>query len=352
MKSSRGIVWGGLLVILGIYWLLRNMNLINIQWDAIAPYWPVLLILAGAILLVSRRESGIPGGVVALLITLAVFGGITNRADRAFNRHDNDWNFNWGDNDDDDEDDHDRSDEDSNDDNDEDDNDDEDKDEDYQKEHSNMGGNKPVNGSYKYEMEDFIQKANFNLEGGAGSFTMKGNTAKLFEANTHSSLVGFISNTSINKLENSATVNLKMEEGNVKLKNGEISNEAKIQLNENPVWNIDLGIGAGKGDFDFSNYKVEKLKVSTGVADMEIRMGDKMTNADVDIEAGVASITLKIPSSVGCEMRMDGALNSKSFDDLEKVGEGLYRSPNFNQATKKIIVRYEGGLTSFKIERY
>jgi hypothetical protein len=30
-----------------------------------------------------------------------------------------------------------------------------------------------------------------------------------------------------------------MEDGNVKIKNGEISNEAKIQLNEKPVWNID-----------------------------------------------------------------------------------------------------------------
>ena len=113
-----------------------------------------------------------------------------------------------------------------------------------------------------------------------------------------------------------------------------------------------MGIGAGKGDFDFSNYKVEKLKVSTGVADMSIRLGDKLTNANVDIEAGVASITLEVPNSVGCEMHMDGAFNSKSFDGLEKISSGLYRSNGFDQSAKKIVINYEGGLTSFKIRRY
>jgi hypothetical protein len=189
-------------------------------------------------------------------------------------------------------------------------------------------------------MEDFIEKATFNLEGGAGSFSVNGSTQKLYEANTKSTLIGFRSNTSINKLTNSATVNLKMEDGNVKIKDGKISNEAKIHLNERPIWQIDLGIGAGKGDFDFSSYKVEKLKVSTGVADMEIKLGDKITN------------TLKIPASSGCEIKIDGALNSKDLDGMNKVSDGLYRSPGYDQATNKITVDYEGGLTSFKIKRY
>jgi hypothetical protein len=82
MRTSRGIVWGGLLVILGTFWLLRNMDLIHIQWSAILPYWPVLLIAAGVVLLVTRSGNGISGGLVALLITLAVFGGIVNKTDR------------------------------------------------------------------------------------------------------------------------------------------------------------------------------------------------------------------------------------------------------------------------------
>ncbi|MCE7061306.1 LiaF transmembrane domain-containing protein [Dyadobacter sp. CY343] len=352
MKTNRGLVWGGVLIIFGMIWLLRNLNLVNINWDEVLPYWPVLLILAGALLLAGGRERGSAvGGLVALLITLAVFGGIVNRTHRAFDNRNNNWNFGWddydNDNHNDDEDlgyhdgdnghDGEKS--------------DEEKDADYEREHRS-GSGRPINGSYKYEMEDFIQKANFNLEGGAGSFKLEGNTTKLFEASTKSTIVGFLSNTSVNRLDKSATVNLKMEEGNVKIKNGEISNQAKIQLNDKPVWSIDLGIGAGKGDFDFSDYKVEKLKVSTGVADMDIKMGDKLASSQIDIEAGVASVTIDIPRSVGCELRIDGALNAKNIDGLDKVGSGLYRSQGYESAEKKIIIDFEGGLTSININRY
>jgi hypothetical protein len=337
MKNSRGLYWGGLLIILGILWLLRSMDLLHIQWSLILPYWPVLLIIAGLILLVGARQRNASGGLVGLLITLAVLGGIVNKTDRAIDS--DNWNFGWND--------HDRWGHD--DDNDE---DDEDRDDDYEKDRGSSKGTKALNGNYKYEMEDFIQKANFNLEGGAGSFTVKGNTGKLFEANTHTNLIGFTSNTTVNKLDNSATVNLKMEEGDISIKNGEIKNEAKIQLNDKPVWKVDLGIGAGKGNFDFSDYKVETLKVSTGVADMDIRMGDKLAVANLKIESGVASVTIEIPSSVGCEMRIDGALNAKSLDGLEKISNNLYRSADFEKAEKKIFIDFEGGLTSVNIKRY
>jgi hypothetical protein len=346
MRNSRGIVWGGVLIIFGMIWLLRNLNLLNVNWDEILPYWPVLLIIAGALLLAMGKERNTgAGGVVGLLITLAVFGGIMNKTNNAFDRNNNHWNFGWDDydNDEDQDEDHDLG---------YNEHEEENKDEDYKSDRGENNNGRPINGSYKYEMEDFIQKANFNLEGGAGSFKLQGNTAKLFEASTKSTIVGFLSNTSVNKLENSATVNLKMEDGNVKIKNGEISNQANIQLNEKPVWNIDLGIGAGKGNFDFSNYKVEKLKVSTGVADMDIKMGNKLPSSKIDIEAGVASVTIDIPKSVGCELRIDGALNAKNIDGLDKVGSGLYRSAGYEGTSKKIIIDFEGGLTSININRY
>lgn len=343
MKNSRGVFWGGILIIIGIVALLRKLNLFYFHWDSVLPYWPVLLILAGILLLVTQKHAP-ARAFVGILIGLAVFGGIAHRTDRAIDHNRDKWNFNWNDDDDHDEDD-----------NDGDDNDDENKDEDYEQDRSenqDEGDNKLKNNSYQYDMQDFIQKANFNLEGGAGSFTMKGNTDKLFEADTKSSVIGFISNTSINKLANSATVNFKMEDGNVKLNHGELSNKAEIELNDKPVWTIDLGLGAGKGDFDLSNYKVESLKVSTGVADMNIRLGDKLDNSKVDIEAGVASVDLEIPKSVGCEIVLDGALNLTSFDDLEKINDKLYRSPGYDKASKKININFEGGLSKVKIRRY
>ena len=143
-----------------------------------------------------------------------------------------------------------------------------------------------------------------------------------------------------------------MENNHVELKNGRMKNEVEINLNEKPIWNIDLGIGAGKANFDLSDHKVKSLKVSTGVADLELRLGDKVPQADVQIESGVASVTLEIPKSVGYEVRIDGALNVKDMDDLVKVNDNLYRSADFDPASRKIAIRYDAGLSKVKIKRY
>ena len=63
-------------------------------------------------------------------------------------------------------------------------------------------------------------------------------------------------------------------------------------------------------------------------------------------------MTVEVPESVGCEVRLDGALNVKNLDDLVRVSEGLYRSPNYDDASRKIMIRYDAGLSKVKIRRY
>ena len=53
MRNSS-VIWGGILVILGVLFLLGNLN-INIRWDLL---WPVVLILIGVWLLVARIGPG------------------------------------------------------------------------------------------------------------------------------------------------------------------------------------------------------------------------------------------------------------------------------------------------------
>jgi hypothetical protein len=348
MRRSKGIFWGGLLIALGTVWLLRNMGFLHIDWHQVSRFWPVLLILAGIGLLASGGERGSVGrGISGILIALAVLAGITHRTERSLDRHRDNWDFRWDDNDDD------KNDDDEWDFGDrkrERDRGYDDDDENSQNEDSEKIDVK--NGHYEYDMENNLREATLNFEGGAGDFKLKGNTGKLFEADTHSSVGQFSANIRNNRNANTAVIDFKMENNHVELKNGDQENDVAINLNEKPIWNIDLGIGAGKADFDFSSYKVKSLKVSTGVADLDLRLGDRVPQADVQIESGVASVTLEIPKSVGYEVRIDGALNVKNMDDLEKIDDNLYRSTDFETATHKVAIRYDAGLSKVKIKRY
>ncbi len=350
MRRSNGVFWGGLLIVLGIFWLLRNMGFLHIDWQEVSRFWPVLLILAGIGLLASRGERGsVARGISGILIALAVLAGITHRTERSLDRHRDNWNFRWDDNDEDQEKDEwdfgDRKRErdrgyDDNDDN------------ESAPDNENSEKIDVKNGHYEYDMENSLREATLNFEGGAGDFKLKGNTGKLFEADTRSSVGQFTANIRNNRNANTAVIDFKMQNNHVELKKGKLENEVKITLNENPIWNIDMGVGAGKANFDLSDFKVKSLKVSTGVADLELRLGDKVPQADVQIESGVASVTLEIPESVGYEVRIDGALNVKDMDDLVKVNDNLYRSADFETAPRKIAIRYDAGLSKVKIKRY
>ncbi|WP_373514529.1 LiaI-LiaF-like domain-containing protein [Persicitalea sp.] len=377
MKKSNGIFWGGLLVIVGIFWLLRNLGFLNIDWQEVSRYWPILLILAGGTLLASGRErGGWGGGVAGILIALAVLGGITHRTDRAFNDDRRNWNFDWDSDDDNNDDEWNFGDrkrnrlreenrersrkygEDYNRDSEENrernrkyeedynrDKDDADKDDKSEKRDIR-------NRHYEYEMENGLKEATLNFEGGAGEFKLKGSTTKLFEAESRSSIGGFRSEIRNNRNANTAVIDFKMESGKINLKKGDNANSVEINLNKKPLWNIDMGLGAGEAKFDLSDFRVKSLKVSTGVADLNVKLGDKVNRTDVKIESGVASVTLEIPESVGCEVRIDGMLNDKDMGDLQKVSDGLYRSPGFDRATRKIMVDYEAGLSEVNIRRY
>ncbi|MPR35521.1 LiaI-LiaF-like domain-containing protein [Salmonirosea aquatica] len=350
MKRSNGIFWGGLLVVLGVFWMLRNLGFLHVDWHEVSRFWPALLILAGIGLLASRGERGSVGrGISGILIVLAVLAGITHRTERSLDRHRDNWNFRWDDDDDDrhDDDEWDFGDRKRERDRGYDDDDESSRDEDSDSEKIDV-----QNGHYEYDMENNLREATLNFEGGAGDFKLKGDTDKLFEADTRSSVGEFTANIRNNRNANTAVIDFKMENNHVELKNGKMENDVEINLNENPIWNIDMGVGAGKANFDLSAYKVKSLKVSTGVADLELRLGDKVPQADVEIESGVASVTLEIPESVGYEVRIDGALNVKDMDDLVKVNDNLYRSADFDSATRRVAIRYDAGLSKVKIRRY
>ncbi len=359
MKKSNGIFWGGLLIIVGGFWLLRNLGFLDIDWYEIARFWPILLILAGLSLLASGRErNGWGGGVAGILIALAVLGGITHRTDRAFDEGRNNWNFDWDDDS-------------SNKDKEwdfgyrnrnrnrerlQDENRDRSRkyEEDYNQDKDDDKSDKRDvrNRHYEYEMEGGLEEATLNFEGGAGEFKLKGSTDKLFEAESRSSIGGFRSDIRNNRNANSAVIDFKMESGKINLKKGNNENSVEFNLNKKPLWNIDLGLGAGEAKFDLSDFRVKSLKVSTGVADLNLKLGDRVNRTDVKIESGVASVTLEIPKSVGCEVRIDGMLNDKNMGDLQKISDGLYRSPGFDQATNKIMVDYNAGLSEVNIRRY
>ncbi len=335
-KQSNGLVWGSLLLGFGLLTLAKTLGWYHIDWGQMLRFWPVLVILAGVCLLVGRGQTW-AGPVTAILLAIALPSAITNKAQRHFDDNDFNWNgnrFNFNDNDDE-----------SNEDNDND---------------RSYESRTATSGNFSEALPTNITSADLNFEAGAGNFKIDGTTNQLFEATTESELGEYSLLTKRNDATKNSIVNFKMDNNkgdslNINLnKNNwdDIKNKVKIQLNDRLTWALKLEIGAGKADFDLSNFKVQKLEINAGVSKIDLKLGDKSDMSNVEINAGVASIDIDIPESVGCEFVSQGALNIEDMDELTKISEGLYRTVNYEKANKKIKIVYEGGLSTVKIRRY
>ncbi len=334
-KRSSNIFWGAILIVIGILFLGTNLDWFNLNWSFgdIARFWPLLLILAGVFAFLNRRRS-IYNATSALLIAFAIPLGIFTCVDDGVNdwKDGHDWHVDFDD----------------------DDNDDDDIDHDS----NSSGSDSAVKGGYKnyftVPLASGITETKLKIGGGAAEFDLEESTTNLFEASTHLQYrSGYVLTEDLANGIKTIEFEQKGKKGNFHFdSDNNFDNDVVIKLNKSPIWDIDLGIGAGEVDFDFTDYKVKRLNMNSGAADLDVKLGDKVDNVDVEINSGVTSVKLSVPQGVGCELRMDGALNSKELDEFEKVRDGVWQTPGYDKAAKKIKIDADAGLSSIKIVRY
>lgn len=353
MNTQRRLFWGLFFITLGVLFLVRNWGLIPLpDWDFVRGLWPVLLILGGVALILRRTETGagrsslsvVATTVLAVAIPFWLFSFVTR--DR-WGRHDrDDYSFRMDppdapdapdapdmDDDDDDDDDGDRNGDDN-----------------------DRRFPKSI-GTFVEDMPTPAPaEAKFVLEGGAATFRLTDGTPKLIDArseaiNPYTMSVDRAGVPTIRlepaKNESGKGINIDLSErDNVDF------GEVNVKLNEAPLWNLEMDFGAGAADFDLRRYTIKTLDIEAGAASLDLRLGDRAATSDVKISSGMASVKIRVPKSAGVKIITDGGLNATDIDDeFERVGNNTYLSPDYEASTKKITIRYDGGMSHFEVDR-
>jgi len=208
------------------------------------------------------------------------------------------------------------------------------------------------NTSFSRELDPSIRYATLNIDGGAIAYRIGKSTDKLFFAKASSNMSNFSLSDKTNG-EN-ITLDFKMrDQKNTGLKRKDIHNRAEINLSAVPIWNINLEIGAGKANFDLSDYKIRKLDIDGGVSSIQVKMGMPSENeTQIDFDGGLASFELNIPKEAACRIVSESALSSQKFTGFIKQEDGSFVTDNYNSAEKKFAVSIDSGLSSFSVNRY
>ncbi|MEI6059562.1 MAG: DUF5668 domain-containing protein [Bacteroidota bacterium] len=307
--SYRKIFWGLLLVMIGVLFLLKNTGVLFFSWHTIWHLWPVILILWGISLIPVKDWIKLVLSLLTVIVTFFALQQYSPKDDR-------NWNFNWNN--------------------------------DKNSEQDDENRAKTYNNVMSEDFDSLTRYANLKLNIGVGNFSIKDTTTKLIEVKHDNDNANYSMTA---KAEDSlTTVDLSLDKG--EFHNGNIKNNVVLKLNPSPIWDLDLNVGAAEVNFDLSGFKTRNVKIEGGASDIDMKFGAALPLTDVKIEAGAASITIRVPESAGCEIISNTFLASKDFKGFTKTGKQTYQTSNFASSPNKIKIDLQAGVASVDVFRY
>lgn len=306
--SYRKIFWGLLLVLIGVLFILKNTGVLFFTWHSMWHLWPVILILWGISIIPVKDWIKLVLSVVTVVVT---FFAIQQYGPKDNHK----WNFEWNDNND----------------------------------HSMDNDDVTTYNNVLSEDFDSLTKyAQLKLNIGVGKFWINDTTDKLILVKHDTNNANYSMTA---KAEDSLTIiDLSLEKGD--FNEGKMNNNVNLKLNPNPIWDLDLNVGAAEVDFDLSGFKTRNLKIQGGASDIDIKIGAALPLTDLKLEAGAASIILRVPESAGCEIISNTFMSSKDFKGFTKVANQKYQTPNFATSTNKIMINLQAGVARVDVLRY
>lgn len=108
-------------------------------------------------------------------------------------------------------------------------------------------------------------------------------------------------------------------------------------LNPKAVWSLGIDAGAMESHMSLSQIPVESLVINMGAGELDLRMGNLVDQARVEINCGATSIRLEVPEGVGVSVDYKGIVADQSLARNGFVKEnGIYYSQGFSQRTQQI----------------
>jgi len=303
----RNIFWGVILIFIGVLFILQNLHFIHFDWMNLWRLWPVVLVLWGVSILPASSW-------IKLVLTLLVLGAsIFFMVDQTSHWDDyqsrTEWWHDW-----------------------------------------NREDKTTIDQYFDVPFEDSVSEATLVLDAAAGAFLINETTDQLLEFDKRGSWNNY--SYLVKKLDDKTEVMIEPEGDNIRIRKGNNKNDINISLNNYPIWEINMDVGASAMDIDLTPYKVKKLDIDGGAAAFEIRLGDKYPETHVSIDAGASSIEIKIPETSGCDLQTSSVLSGRDINGFEKIDYGHYKTENFDNASHKIFINIDAAVSSYSVTRY
>ncbi len=122
-----------------------------------------------------------------------------------------------------------------------------------------------------------------------------------------------------------------------------------IQLNSSIPMNLEMYTGASKVKADLAQLVVHNFRLETGASESTITLPAHAQYTSATIKAGAADLTINIPAAVEARISVHSGLASVRVDPRFRREERVYQSDGYAQATNRLDLNVEVGVSSVNI---
>lgn len=294
MNTDR-VIQGFLVVAIGTVLLLNQQGLIDWSiWSYIIQFWPVLLILWGIQLIFNRSRISLWLSLVLIIGVLAVAYGLWNSYEYSAGSHDS------------------------------------------------------VLKQDSIPIESGIKEAKLKLDYGAGQLSISDGRdgALVFGYNFPKPKV----DSQIKGRKAEYRISPEVEAP--RFIPTRVGGEWTLLLSRGVLWNIDMNVGAIKGELDFREIELSNLDLNAGAGDISLRFGDKGLNTKIRVNAAATNIKVFVPETVNLHIELEGALNDHNLDaaGLVKMGDFYVYTPD-NRSNSNLELEFTGAANRMELVR-
>lgn len=145
------------------------------------------------------------------------------------------------------------------------------------------------------------------------------------------------------------TLNINQQSSKTFMSNSD--NVWKLKLDDETPIDLEVDMGAGKGDLNLSKLDLTRLQLNIGAGQVNVDLtGERGKDLDASIHGGVGEAIVRLPKNIGVVANVHGGLGSIDVHGL-KEEDGRYVNAVYGKAPNTIHLTVEGGIGHIRLDQ-
>ena len=125
----------------------------------------------------------------------------------------------------------------------------------------------------------------------------------------------------------------------------------KVKLNNDLPIDLEVDMGAGKGELNLSKLDLTRLQLNIGAGQVNVDLtGERGKDLEANIHGGVGEAIIRLPKNIGVMATVHGGLGSVDVHGLTEE-DGKYVNAAYGKARNTLHLIVEGGIGHIRLDQ-